>query len=98
MNLDSKRKRFRRTGSCLNQNMISRARYESKNLAIFRYFHNNKRLNVLRELLNKFAILKPDKGQVIGLINHDDYINSLCEIFDYSTKFKKLQRILQLQD
>ena len=98
MNLDSKRKRFRRTGSCLNQNMISRTRYESKNLAIFRYFHNNKHLNVLRELLNKFAILKPDKGQVIGLINHDDYINSLCKIFDDSTKFKKLQRILQLQD
>ena len=25
----------------------------------------------------KFAILKPDKGQGIVLMNHDDYINSL---------------------
>ena len=30
-----------------------------------RYFHDNKRLNALRELRNKFAILKPDIGQGI---------------------------------
>ena len=34
---NTKQKRFRRTASCLNQNMISRTRYESKNLAIFRH-------------------------------------------------------------
>ena len=36
-----------------------------------RYFHDNKRLNLLRELRNKFAILKPDKGQGIVLMNLD---------------------------
>ena len=55
------------------------------------YFHDDKRLNVLQELCNKVSILKPDKGQGIVLINHDDYINSFCKIFD-STKFKKLTK------
>ena len=44
MNIDSKRKRFCRTASCLNQNMVSKTRYESKNRAIFGYSHDNKRL------------------------------------------------------
>ena len=44
------------------------------------YFHDNKRLSVLRELSNKFDILIPDKGQGIVLIHHDDYINSLINI------------------
>ena len=56
------------------------------------YFHGNKRLNVLRELRNKFAILKQDKEQGTVLINHDDFINSLRKIFDDSTKFKKLAK------
>ena len=33
---NTKQKRFGRKASCLNQNVISRTRYESKNLAIFR--------------------------------------------------------------
>ena len=58
-----------------------------------RYFHDNKRLNVSRELRNKFAISKPRNwGQGIVLINHDDYINSPRKIFDDSTKFKKLAK------
>ena len=57
-----------------------------------RYFHDNKRLNLLRELRNKFAILKPDKGQGIVLMNLDGYINSLRKLFDDSTKFKKLTK------
>ena len=57
-----------------------------------RYFHGNKRLNVLRKLHNKFAIFKPDKGQGIVLNNHNEYTNSLRKIFDDSTKFKKLTK------
>ena len=61
-----------------------------------RYFHDNKRLNALRELRNKFATLKPHIGQGIVLINHDDYINLLRKIFDDSTKFKKLTKDLTI--
>ena len=53
-----------------------------------RYFHDKKSSNGLRELRNKSAILIPDKGQKITLVNHDGYINLLCKIFDYLTKFK----------
>ena len=55
------------------------------------YFRDNKRLNVLRELRNKFAILKLIKGQGV-LMNHDNYINSLRKIFDDATKFKKVNK------
>ena len=61
-----------------------------------RYFHDNKRLNALRELRNKFATLKPHIGQGIVLINHDDYINLLRKISDDSTKFKKLTKDLTI--
>ena len=54
------------------------------------YFLDNEHLNVLRELRNKFAILPPDKGRRIALINLDDLINSIRNIFDDSTKLKKL--------
>ena len=57
-----------------------------------RYFHYNKHLNVLRELRNKFGILKQDKGQGIVLMNHNDYINALRKIFDDSTILKKLTK------
>ena len=41
------------------------------------YFLDNERLNVLRELRNKFAILPPDKGRRIALINLNDLIQSV---------------------
>ena len=40
-----------------------------------RYIHDSKSLKVLRELREKFVILKPDKGQGIVLVNHRDYVN-----------------------
>ena len=42
-----------------------------------RYIHDSKSLKVLRELREKFVILKPDKGQGIVLVNHGDYVNSM---------------------
>ena len=51
--------------------------YKSLDIDDKRYFHANKRLKVLWELRNKFAILKPDRGQKMVLTNHYDYISSL---------------------
>ena len=42
-----------------------------------RYIHDSKSLKVLRELREKFVILKPDKGQGIVLVNYGDYVNSM---------------------
>ena len=61
-----------------------------------RYIHDSKSLKVLRELREKFIILKPDKGQDIVLVNHGDYVNSMQRIFDDASKFKKIEKILPL--
>ena len=42
-----------------------------------RHIHDSKSFKVLRELREKFVILKPDKGQGIVLVNHGDYVNSM---------------------
>ena len=57
-----------------------------------RYFHDSKLLSVLRKLREKFVILKPDKGQRIVLLRHEDYANSLQRIFDDPSKFKKIKQ------
>ena len=57
-----------------------------------RYIHDSKSLKILRELREKFMILKPDKGQGIVLVNHEDYIKSLQRIFDDTSKFKKIEK------
>ena len=57
-----------------------------------RYIQDSKSLKVLRELCEKFVILKPDKGQGIVLIDHGDYINSMQIIFDDASKFKKIKK------
>ena len=57
-----------------------------------RYIHDSKSLKVLRELREKFVILKPDKGQGIVLVNHGDYVNSVQRIFNDASKFKKIEK------
>ena len=57
-----------------------------------RYIHDSKSLKILRELREKFMILKPDKGQGKVLVNHEDYIKSLQRIFDDTSKFKKIEK------
>ena len=56
-----------------------------------RYIHDSKSLKVLRELHEKFVILKPDKGQGLVLVNHGDYVSSMQRIFDNASKFKKIE-------
>ena len=57
-----------------------------------RYIHDSKSLKVLRELREKFVILKPDKGQGIVLVNHGDYVNSVQRIFDDASKLKNIEK------
>ena len=53
-----------------------------------RCIHDSNSLKVLRELREKFVILKPDKGQDIVLVNHGDYVKSMQRIFDDASKFR----------
>ena len=57
-----------------------------------RYIHDSKSLKVLRESRQKFVILKPDKGQIVVLVDHRDYVNSMQGIFDDASKFKKIEK------
>ena len=49
---------------------------------------DKKRIQLLKEMHEKFMILKPDKGQGVVLVTKDDYINSIQHIFSDKRKFK----------
>ena len=70
-----------------NARYISQAIFHKRDLKLLwkhyfdiddkRYIHDS-----LRELREKFIILKPDKGQGIVLVDHGEYANSVPKIFD----------------
>ena len=49
-----------------------------------------KKIDILNKPTECFAILKPDKGNGIVLLNRCDYVTSVKSIFSDSSKFKKL--------
>ena len=49
-----------------------------------------KKIDILNKLTERFAILKPDKGNGIVLLNRYDYVTSVKSVFSDSSKFKKL--------
>ena len=49
---------------------------------------DKKRIQLLKEMHEKFMILKPDKGQGVVLVTKDDYVNSIQHIFSDKRKFK----------
>ena len=53
-------------------------------------FRDSKKLKILKNLRETCAILKPDKGNGVVIIDTADYHNSISELFSDKTKFKKL--------
>jgi hypothetical protein len=51
---------------------------------------DSKHIKILKSLREKYAILKPDKGNGIVLIKKTDYENCLTGLFAYTTKFRKI--------
>ena len=51
---------------------------------------DSKKLKVLKRLRETCAILKPDKGTGVVVIDTVDYYNSVAELFSDTSKFKKL--------
>ena len=47
-----------------------------------------KKTRAIRNLKERFAILKPDKGQGVVLLNKDNYTNTVERTFKDKIKFK----------
>ena len=52
---------------------------------------DSKHIKILKTLREKYAILKPDKGNGVVLIKKSEYIDCLSAIFSDATKFRKLE-------
>ena len=70
--------------------------YNCVDLDIKQYISNNKMIRVLLNIKEKCLILKPDKGQGILLIDNTDYHNSVERVFTVTSKFRLLQRRLNI--
>ena len=54
-------------------------------------FHKDaKRVKIMKNLRNRFVILKPDKGQGVVLLKKEDYITSMENLFSDRSKFKQV--------
>ena len=56
-----------------------------------RFGSDIKQTRILKKLTATFAILKPDKGNGVVLINKCDYLSSMQSIFDDKTKFREVK-------
>lgn len=52
---------------------------------------DHKPIKILKDLNNKYAILKPNKGSGVVLLNKVDYRNCMTELFADHSKFCKLE-------
>ena len=59
-------------------------------LNLKQYFTDRRRIRILSALSKDSAILKPDKGNGIVILNRADYTKSLRSIFDDKSKFTRL--------
>ncbi len=54
--------------------------------------NDNKRIKILKNLRQKYAILKPDKGKGIVLIKINDYKLCMTDLFSNTNKFMKVNK------
>ena len=52
------------------------------------YSHDKKKINIIKQLREKYMILNPDKGNRVVLINKVDYHDAVNQLFSDKTKFK----------
>ena len=52
------------------------------------YSHNKKKINIIKQLREKYMILKLDKGNGVVLMHKVDYHDTLNQMFSEKTKFK----------
>ena len=44
-------------------------------------FKDSKKMKIIQQLCQKVAILKPDKGNGLVLLDNQDYVNSVEQLF-----------------
>ncbi len=57
-----------------------------------RLYDDHKRIQILKAMNEKYAILKPDKGSGVILLKKEDYKNDMTELFADPSKFCKLDK------
>ena len=72
------------------RNALRSFTYNCLDLDLKQYFTDRRRIRILSALSKDFAILKPDKGNGIVILNRSDYTKSLRSIFDDKSKFTHL--------
>ena len=72
------------------KNALRSFTYNCLDLDLKQYFTDRRRIRILSALSKDFAILKPDKGNGIAILNRSDYTKSLRSIFDEKSKFTRL--------
>jgi hypothetical protein len=82
-------------GNFVNDKLKNSSRSFTYNYLDLKQFHiDSKRIRILKKLNTHFAILKPDKGNGIVLLNRSDYVHSLNSLFDNPQKFKRISNDL----
>ena len=78
------------------KNSLRSSAYNYIDLDLKEFKLGRKKTDILNTLTDKFAILKPDKGNGIVPINRQDYVTSVKSVFSDCKKFSKLNSDLTL--
>ena len=57
-----------------------------------RRFKYSKKIKIIQQLCQNVAILRPDNGNGVVLLDNQDYVNSAEQLFTGQTKFKILEK------
>ena len=55
------------------------------------YSHDKRKINIIKQLREKYLILKLDKGNGVMLMNKADYHDAMNQLFSEKTKFKIIE-------
>ena len=57
------------------------------------YSHDKKKINIIKQLREKYMILKPDKGNGVVLLNKVHYQDAMNQLFSDKMKFKIIKNV-----
>ena len=60
---------------------MRRLAFNSINFEDTPIFKDSKKMKIIQQLRQKVAILKPDKGNGLVLLDNQDYVNSVEQLF-----------------
>ena len=78
------------------KNALRSFTYNCLDLDLKQYFTDRKRIRILSALSKDFAILKPDKGNGIVILNRSDYTKSLRSLMTNPNSLALMKILLTL--